>query len=129
MDPYNDYAITVHGLSNLCTFSASYYHKVSKCVEVGAKAVYDTKSRTGDVALEFGSKFMLKKNPDVKLKTSNATAKLKINTAGILSASYTQPFRPGIKATFGLALDTQKLHSASARIAAHKVGASLVFNS
>ncbi|EEB87309.1 hypothetical protein MPER_15399, partial [Moniliophthora perniciosa FA553] len=33
-----EYAITLHGLNNLKTFSASYYHKVSADVEAGAKA-------------------------------------------------------------------------------------------
>ncbi|KAJ9093713.1 hypothetical protein QFC21_006309 [Naganishia friedmannii] len=125
----SDYAITIHALGNLRTFSASYYHKASKYVEVGAKAVYDTKSTTGDVALEFGSKFTLKHDPANKLKTANASVKLKINNAGLLSASYAQPFRPGVKATLGLTLDTQRLHSGSSRTAAHKIGAALILNS
>jgi voltage-dependent anion channel protein 2 len=33
-----EYAITLHGLSNLSTFHASYYHKVNRDVEAGAKA-------------------------------------------------------------------------------------------
>ncbi|KAJ9093712.1 hypothetical protein QFC21_006308 [Naganishia friedmannii] len=115
-----DYAVTIHGLGNLSTFSASYYHKVSKDVEAGAKAVYDTKSTTGGVALEVGSKVYL---------DNTAAVKLKVNNAGILAASYTQALRPGVKATFGLALDTQRLNDASAGAAAHKVGASFVFNS
>ncbi|KAI5455321.1 hypothetical protein QFC20_004644 [Naganishia adeliensis] len=115
-----DYAVTIHGLGNLSTFSASYYHKVSKDVEAGAKAVYDTKSTTGGVALEVGSKVYL---------DNTAAVKLKVNNAGILAASYTQALRPGVKATFGLALDTQRLNDATAGAAAHKVGASFVFNS
>ena len=31
------YTVTLHGLANLSVFSASYYHKVSKDVEAGAK--------------------------------------------------------------------------------------------
>ena len=54
-----EYAITLHGLGNLSTFAASYYHKVSKDVEVGAKAVHDTKSTTGGVSLEIGLKTYL----------------------------------------------------------------------
>jgi voltage-dependent anion channel protein 2 len=54
-----EYAITLHGLGNLSTFAASYYHKVSKDVEAGAKAVYDTKSTTGGVSLEVGAKTYL----------------------------------------------------------------------
>jgi voltage-dependent anion channel protein 2 len=54
-----EYAVTLHGLGNLSTFAASYYHKVSKDVDVGAKAVYDTKSTTGGVSLEVGAKTYL----------------------------------------------------------------------
>jgi voltage-dependent anion channel protein 2 len=54
-----DYAVTLHGLGNLSTFAASYYHRVSKDVEAGAKAVYDTKSTTGGVSLEVGAKTYL----------------------------------------------------------------------
>lgn len=51
-----EYSVTLHGLNNLNTFSASYYHRVSRDVEAGAKAVYDSKSTHGGVVLEVGSK-------------------------------------------------------------------------
>ena len=51
-----EYAITLHGLGNLNTFSASYYHRVSPDVEAGAKAVYDTKATAPGVAIEVGAK-------------------------------------------------------------------------
>ena len=51
-----EYSVTLHGLNNLNTFSASYYHRVSGEVEAAAKAVYDTKSNHGGVLLEVGSK-------------------------------------------------------------------------
>ena len=51
-----EYSVTLHGLNNLSTFSASYYHRVNRDVEAGAKAVYDSKSTHGGVALEVGSK-------------------------------------------------------------------------
>jgi voltage-dependent anion channel protein 2 len=51
-----DYAVTIHGLNNLNTFAASYYHRVSADVEAGAKAVYDTKATTSGVAIEVGTK-------------------------------------------------------------------------
>jgi voltage-dependent anion channel protein 2 len=51
-----EYAITVHGLNNFKTFTASYYHRVNADVEAGAKAVYDTKATTPGVALEVGGK-------------------------------------------------------------------------
>lgn len=51
-----EYSVTLHGLNNLNTFSASYYHRVSPDVEAAAKAVYDSKSTHGGVVLEVGSK-------------------------------------------------------------------------
>jgi voltage-dependent anion channel protein 2 len=44
-----------------------------------------------------------------------------------MCAGYTQALRPGVKASFGLALDTQKLNDVTATGPAHKVGASFVF--
>ncbi|WOO85708.1 Mitochondrial outer membrane protein porin [Vanrija pseudolonga] len=114
-----EYAVSLHGL-NLSTFSASYYHKVSKDVEAGAKAIYDTKSTTRGVALEVGAKAYL---------DNAAFVKAKINNAGVLVLGYTQALRPGVKAAFGLALDTTKLNDSTASTAAHKVGASFTFNS
>jgi voltage-dependent anion channel protein 2 len=51
-----EYAITLHGVGNLSVFSASYYHRVSRDVEAGAKAIYDTKSTHGGISLEVGAK-------------------------------------------------------------------------
>ena len=51
-----EYAVTLHGLGNLSTFAASYYHRVSPDVEAGAKAIYDTKATTQGVSLEVGAK-------------------------------------------------------------------------
>ncbi|KAF8516842.1 eukaryotic porin/Tom40 [Hysterangium stoloniferum] len=110
-----EYAVTLHSLSNLTTFAASYYHLVSRDVEAGAKAVYDTKATTSNVHLEVGAKAYL---------DSAAFIKAKINSGGILSLGCT----PGVKASFGLALDTQKLNDASSPVGpAHKVGASFTF--
>jgi voltage-dependent anion channel protein 2 len=114
-----EYAVTVHGLNNLNTFSASYYHRVSPDVEAGAKAVYDTKSTTSGVALEVGAKTYL---------DSAAFVKAKINNAGILALGYTQTLRPGVKAAFGLALDTQRLNDVAPTGPAHKIGASITFD-
>jgi len=115
-----EYAITLHGLSNLNTFSASYYHRVSPDVEAGAKAVYDTKATAPGVALEVGAKTQL---------DPAAFIKAKINNSGVLALGYTQTLRPGVKASFGLALDTQRLNDTSPIGPAHKVGASFVFES
>ncbi|KAM0756433.1 voltage-dependent ion-selective channel [Meredithblackwellia eburnea MCA 4105] len=115
------YTVTLHGLSNLSVFSASYYHKVNKDVEAGAKAIWDSKSTTSNVGLEVGTKAYL---------DNTAFVKAKINNAGIFVLGFTQALRPGVKASFGVALDTQKLNEVSAAgtgVSAHKVGTSLVF--
>jgi voltage-dependent anion channel protein 2 len=115
-----EYAVTIHGLNNLNTFTASYYHRVSADVEAGAKAVYDSKATHGGVALEVGTKAYL---------DSAAFVKAKINNSGVLALAYTQVIRPGVKASFGLALDTQRLSEASPSGPVHKVGANFVFES
>jgi len=46
---------------------------------------------------------------------------------GMLCLGYTQALRPGVKASFGLALDTQRLNDAGPSGPAHKVGAKFVF--
>jgi voltage-dependent anion channel protein 2 len=48
-------------------------------------------------------------------------------THSISRVGYTQALRPGVKASFGLALDTQRLNDASPLGPAHKVGAQFVF--
>ncbi|KIJ54620.1 hypothetical protein M422DRAFT_200465 [Sphaerobolus stellatus SS14] len=113
-----EYAVTLHSLGNFKTFAASYYHRVSPDVEAGAKAVYDTKATTSNVSLEVGAKAYL---------DSAAFVKAKINSSGFLVLGYTQALRPGVKAAFGLALDTQRLNDVSPTGPAHKVGASFTF--
>jgi voltage-dependent anion channel protein 2 len=115
-----EYAVTIHGLNNFRTFSASYYHRVSPDVEAGAKAIYDSKSTNHGVALEVGTKAYL---------DSAAFFKAKINNAGVVALGYTQALRPGVKASFGLALDTQKLNDIAPVGPSHKVGASFTFES
>lgn len=117
-----EYAVTLHGLANLSTFHASYYHKVNRDVEAGAKAIYDTKSPSKAVSLEVGTRAYL----------DNASfVKARINNAGILGLGYTQALRPGVKMSLGLALDTQKISAEGEKAggAAHRVGASLTFES
>ncbi|SCV68135.1 BQ2448_256 [Microbotryum intermedium] len=108
------YTVTLHGLANLSVFSASYYHKVNKDVEVAAKAIWDSKGAAGP-GIEFGSKVYL---------DNTAFVKVKANNAGVVAFGYTQAIRPGVKATVGLAVDTTQLEAAGA---AHKIGTSLVF--
>jgi len=115
-----DYAITLHGLNNLNNFSASYYHRVSADVEAGAKAVYDFKATHGGVGIEVGAKTYL---------DPSAFVKAKINNLGVIALGYTQTLRPGVKASFGLALDTQKLNDNQPAGPTHKVGLNLVFDS
>ncbi|GAC94669.1 outer mitochondrial membrane protein [Pseudozyma hubeiensis SY62] len=113
-----DYAVTFHGLGNLSTYSASYYHRVNADTEAGARATYDSKSPNSNVNLEVGTKTYL---------DNAAFVKAKINNAGILCLGYTQALRPGVKASFGLALDTVKLSDSNASANAHKLGASVTF--
>ena len=137
-----EYAVTLHGLGNLTTFAASYYHRVSPDVEAGAKAVYDTRASTaGSVALEVGTKVYLDSAAFVKAKINNsgilalgafsaricALGKTLTLRRALLLVGYTQALRPGVKANFGLALDTQRLNDTTLQVAAHKVGASFTF--
>jgi voltage-dependent anion channel protein 2 len=64
------------------------------------QAIYNSKAPTSNVALEVGVKSYL----DI-----SSFVKAKINNAGILGLGYTQALRPGVKASFGVAVDTQKL--------------------
>ncbi|KAF9013204.1 eukaryotic porin/Tom40 [Cyathus striatus] len=115
-----EYSVTLHGLNNWKTFSASYYHRVSKDVEAGAKAVYDSKATHGGVALEVGTKHYL---------DNSAFVKAKINNSGVIALGYTQALRPGVKAAFGLAVDTLKLSDAAPAGPSHKVGVQFTFDS
>jgi len=115
-----EYAINLLASHNFNVFTAGYYHKVSPDVEAGAKAVYDAKNTAPGVALEVGTKVYL---------DSAAFVKAKINNSGVLALGYTQALRPGVKASFGLALDTQKLNEASSVGPSHKFGAHFVFES
>jgi voltage-dependent anion channel protein 2 len=113
------YTVTVHGLANLSVFSASYYHKVNEDTECAAKAIWDSKHTTSNVGIELGAKTFLDRSSFLKAK---------INNSGIFVLGYTQALREGVKASFGVALDTQKLNQvAAAGTSAHKVGTSLVF--
>lgn len=152
-----EYAVTFHGLSNLSTFAASYYHRVSPDVEAGAKAVYDTNATSPAVGLEVGTKayvYCLTRlfRDDQRVATISVTStrlpssrlrltmlvysllvgvprafNLFIVIHVILRLGYTQALRPGVKASFGLALDTQRLNDAGHAGPAHKVGAQFVF--
>ena len=91
---------------------------VNADTEAGARATYDSKSPNSNVNLEVGTKTYL---------DNAAFVKAKINNSGILCLGYTQALRPGVKASFGLALDTAKLSDAQASANAHKLGASVTF--
>lgn len=114
-----EYAITLQALGNLKAYQASYYHRVNNDIETSARANYDS-NKKGEVKLEVGTKAYL---------DNAAFVKAKINNEGILALGYTQALRPGVKASLGLALDTKGLQQANAQTPAHKVGASLVFES
>ncbi|EJC97826.1 voltage-dependent ion-selective channel [Fomitiporia mediterranea MF3/22] len=113
-----EYAVALLATNKLSQFTASYYHRVSRDVEAGGRAIYNSKKPADGVSLEVGTKTYL---------DQAAFIKAKINNTGVLSLGYTQALRPGVKASFGLALDTTKLNGNDA--AAHKVGASFTFES
>ncbi|KIY65216.1 hypothetical protein CYLTODRAFT_379723 [Cylindrobasidium torrendii FP15055 ss-10] len=117
-----DYAVTIQALNGFKTYAASYYHRVNSDVEAGAKAIYDSKLTVGGVALEVGGKTILD-------RASGSSLKAKINNSGVIALGYQQILRPGLKATFGLALDTQQVNEAAPVGPVHKVGASFVFES
>lgn len=134
-----EYAVTLHALSNLSQYSASYYHRVNPDIETSARASYDTKGPASQVNLEVGTKTYLDNAAFVKAKINNSGAygvesSVRCNLthvlssydpAGILCLGYTQALRPGVKASLGLALDTVKMSDTGAT--AHKVGAQMVF--
>lgn len=88
------YAVTLQGLGNLSTFALSYYHRVNRDVEAGAKAVYDTKQAKPGMALEFGAKMFvlcflyqifLTQPIHYRYLDNAAYVKAKINNAGVLA--------------------------------------------
>jgi voltage-dependent anion channel protein 2 len=110
---HKDYAVAVHALNSFHTFSASYIHRVSPDLEVGAKAIWDKKSIATNVAIEVGTKYALDKDTFVKAK---------INNAGLLGLGFTQTLRQGVKASLGGSFDTSRFNEN-----AHKLGISLTF--
>ena len=57
-----------------------------------------------------------------------AFVKAKINNQGVVALGYTQALRPGVKAAFGLALDTTKLSGAVDGSPLHKVSFQYTFD-
>ena len=110
-----EYAVALLAADKFKNYSASYYHRVSRDVEAGAKATY--KSSDSKVVLEVGSKTYL---------DSAAFVKAKINNSGVLTLGYTQALRPGVRASFGVQVETTKLNG-SHDAHAHRVGASFTF--
>ncbi|BGP20185.1 hypothetical protein JCM10213_000730 [Rhodosporidiobolus nylandii] len=64
------------------------------------QAIYDSKSPSSNVGLKVGTKAYL---------DNTAFVKAKVNNAGVIVLGYTQALRPGVKASFGLAVDSAKL--------------------
>ncbi|KAJ1972559.1 Mitochondrial porin [Dimargaris verticillata] len=108
-----DYAVTLHALSQLNVFAASFYHRVGADVEAGGKATYDTQSAENAVAIEVGTKYFLDPFSFVKAKIDNT---------GRLGLGYTQSLRPGVTVTLGGSFDTTRLNDN-----AHKLGLTLTF--
>lgn len=143
--------MTVKALSALQVFQAGYYHRVNRDVEAGAIATYSVKA-PNNVALEVGAKTYLDAAaflsalyafplPSLPFFRTNGyffcqmCAEAKVNNAGLLTLGYTQALRPGVKASFGLQLDTLKFGQKGqsekpvAASDAAKVGAAFTFES
>jgi len=118
-----EYSVTLKALGNLSKYEAGYYHRVNRDTEAGAIATYSTKEPK-DVKIEVGAKTYL---------DAAAFVKAKVNSTGLLTLGYTQALRPGVKASFGLAVDTLKLSNngssekGAAPADAAKVGAAFTF--
>ncbi|KAJ2059788.1 Mitochondrial porin [Coemansia aciculifera] len=108
-----DYLITLQGNNSLNLFQLAFYQRVTKCVEAGARAVYDYKNPEGGVSAELGTKYILDQDAYVKAKVDNA---------GRLGLSYTQLLRPGVKLSLAGLFDTARLQENT-----HKLGAALTF--
>ncbi|KAJ3209157.1 Mitochondrial porin [Dinochytrium kinnereticum] len=107
-----EYSVALHSLNMFGTFSASYFHKINKEVEAGAKATWNRATNSA-VAIEVGTKYTLDRD---------AFLKAKIDNSGRLGLGYTQVLRPGIKLSLGGSFDTNRLQEN-----VHKVGLSIVF--
>ncbi|KAH9002545.1 eukaryotic porin-domain-containing protein [Lactarius hatsudake] len=121
-----EYAVTLHSLSNFSTFAASHYHRVNPDVEAGAKAVYDVKVTSPGVALEVGTKAYLDSAVFIKAEINNSGV-LALGGHSLILCLDAVTLHPGVKASFGLALDTQRLNEVGNAGPAHKVGAQFVF--
>jgi len=108
-----DYSIALHANNALNTFGVSYFHRVNKDVETGAKALWDRKTDSA-VSVEVGTKYALDRDAFVKAKIDNT---------GRLGLGYTQVLRPGVKVSFAGIFDTTRLNEN-----AHKLGLSLVLD-
>ncbi|KAJ1341472.1 hypothetical protein BSLG_003900 [Batrachochytrium salamandrivorans] len=106
------YSVNLLAANKLSLFSASYYHRVNKEVEAGAKASWN-KATDSSVAIEVGTKYALDRDAFLKAKVDNT---------GRLGLGYSQMLRSGIKLTLGGLFDTTRLQSD-----VHKVGFSLTF--
>ena len=98
--------------NNLSVFAASYYNRVNKQVEVGAKATWDSKTSSA-VGLELASKYVI---------DPLSFAKAKVDDRGIAALSYNVKVKEGFTFGLGASFDTQKLNEAT-----HKVGVKFAF--
>jgi len=90
-------------------YEGSYFHKVSPAMQVGTSI---TKAAGADLALAFGCAYKLDKTTSVKGK---------VDTAGLLLASYKQQISPITSLTLASSIDTVNLASSSK----HKFGVTL----
>jgi len=106
------YIAAVTATNSFDIFAASYYHKVNKSVEAGAKATYNAKTGTA-VGIELASKYRI---------DPLSFAKAKINDRGIASLAYNTKINSGLTFGIGGSFDTQKFNEAG-----HKFGTSFTF--
>jgi len=109
---HEDYTAAITATNNLSIFAASYYHKVNKKVETGAKAVWDSKT-SNTVGLEVAGKY---RHDPISF------SKVKINDRGVAAVAYNTLIRPGVTLGVGVSFDTTKLKEAT-----HTIGTSFTF--
>ncbi|OBZ89683.1 Mitochondrial outer membrane protein porin [Choanephora cucurbitarum] len=108
-----NYAVALQATNNCNDYAASYYHRISSELEASGKATWRNKDGMNAVALEVGFKRQLDPTASIKGKITNT---------GLVSASYTQLIRQGVKVNVGAFVDSTRLDQN-----VHKLGLALTF--
>ena len=93
-----DYVVAVHARNQFQRVSVSYFHQVDAKLAVGALATYSVDGKDSH-SVEAGAAYVLDKD---------ASFKVRVDSAARVGLGYTQRLRPGVKATFGAAIDSGK---------------------